>query len=727
MSGIIGKLLKRYDDREFVIWLKARFIAQCYIVELVVILAAILYTGYANLHNPIYGFKPHFQTLGVLTGGFALSILGLVIFVRGYYTISANLLMIIPLATAWTVIFTNQTHIVSRLDTIVFVIGLLSMMPIIILKRPYGMVFYAGINILVLYGFMFLKRDELNLPYSSFLSYLADNTFTILAVAIISYQIFMINRRALEKAERDIAVRKRAEAAKEEALQRYQALFKSKTTLVFVMDDQGHFIEANDLTLDLFGYDKEEFRRLNYFQLVHPDQDPEPIAMTALEILETGAQAEPLEIKLKSKNGKMIYVQSGGTLIPGKNEIIGVAQDITDQKSAEEARKKLEGQLVRAQKMEAIGTLAGGIAHDFNNILSAVIGYNELLQMQLPKDSAEFHYAHQIELAGIRAKDLVQQILAFSRQTEIEFKPVDISLIIHEVIKLLRSSLPTTIEIKQDIQSDSIVMGDPTQIHQILMNLCTNAGHAMKEQGGQLTISLKSIKLKEELISDQIKLAAGTYIQLSVSDTGHGISAEHLDRIFDPFFTTKGQVEGTGLGLSIVHGIVESHKGAIQVSSQENKGTVFFIYLPVVERRAEPDKRLAEEMFKGTEHILFVDDEPIIAEMCKSQLEALGYKVTSMSNGFEALAQFKTFPDIFDLIITDMTMPEMSGDELAKEIKRVRADIPIVLCTGFSNKITPKTAKQFDIDALLIKPVSLKEMAKVVRKLLDKKQCRDKT
>ncbi len=348
MSGIISNLLKRYDDREFVIWLKARFIAKCYIVELVVILAAILYTGYANLHNPIYGFKPNFQTLGVLTSGFALSIFGLVIFVRGYYTISSNLLMIIGFATVWAIIFTEQTHVVSRLDTIVFVVGLLSMMPIVILKRPYGMVFYAGINILILYGFMFLMHDELNLPYASFISYLADNTVTILAVATISYQIFMINRRALEKAERDIAVRKRAEAAEEEALQRYQALFKSKTTLVFVMDDQGHFIEANDLVLDLFGYDKEELRRLNYFQLLHPDQDPEPITMTVLEILETGAQAEPLEIKLKSKNGKMVYVQSGGTLIPGKNEIIGVARDITDQKSAEEVRKKLEGQLVRA-------------------------------------------------------------------------------------------------------------------------------------------------------------------------------------------------------------------------------------------------------------------------------------------------------------------------------------------------------------------------------------------
>jgi nitrogen-specific signal transduction histidine kinase/ActR/RegA family two-component response regulator len=397
-----------------------------------------------------------------------------------------------------------------------------------------------------------------------------------------------------------------------------------------------------------------------------------------------------------------------------------VARDITDQKQAEEIRKKLEGQLIQAQKMEAIGTLAGGIAHDFNNILSAVIGYNELLQMKLPKNTMEFDYAHQIGLAGTRAKDLVQQILTFSRQTEKEFKPVEISITVKEVIKLLRSSLPTTIEIKQNIQSDYLVMGDSTQIHQILMNLCTNAGHAMKEKGGQLLIGLKNIKLNEELISDKMKLAPGIYVQLSVSDTGHGIPAEHLERIFDPFFTTKERGEGTGMGLSVVHGIVESYKGAIHVSSQEGKGTVFDIYLPAIESRADLDKSEAEHMPKGTEHILFVDDEPIIVEMGKSQLEALGYKVSTRSDSLEALALFKSKPDSFDLIITDMTMPKMTGDELAKDIKRIRPDIPIILCTGFSSKLTSKSAQQLDIDGLLMKPIILKDMASAVRKVIDK-------
>jgi CheY-like chemotaxis protein len=262
-------------------------------------------------------------------------------------------------------------------------------------------------------------------------------------------------------------------------------------------------------------------------------------------------------------------------------------------------------------------------------------------------------------------------------------------------------------------------MGDPTQLHQILMNLCTNAGHAMQEKGGLLAIELKSIDLKEDLVSDRITLKPGNYVQLSVSDTGLGIQAKHLDRVFDPFFTTKERGEGTGMGLSVVHGIVKNYKGAIYVYSKEGKGSTFKIFLPAIERRAEPEKREAEDIPKGTEHILFVDDEPILVKLGTSQLEAIGYKVSSRSNSLEALALFKNKPDSFDLVITDMTMPKLTGDGLATEIKRVRPDIPIILCTGFSSKITSDNMEQFDFDAFLMKPIILKEMAKIVRKFLD--------
>jgi CheY-like chemotaxis protein len=380
----------------------------------------------------------------------------------------------------------------------------------------------------------------------------------------------------------------------------------------------------------------------------------------------------------------------------------------------------MEQRLFQSQKMEAIGTLAGGIAHDFNNILSAVIGYTELLQMNLPANSEEFDYARQIKQAGNRAKDLVQQILTFSRQTEQELKPVEVSTIVKEVIKLLRSSLPTTIEIKHNIQGSSLVMGDSTQLHQILMNLCANAGHAMQEKGGLLTIALQSIDLRTDLMSDQVRLSPGAYVQLTVSDTGHGIPNEYLDRVFDPFFSTKERGEGTGMGLSVVHGIVQSYHGAIHVYSEEGTGSTFKIFLPAIERRTEPEKRQTDDIQRGTGHILFVDDEPILVKMSTSQLETLGYTVSSRTNSLEALALFKKNPGRFDLVITDMTMPKMTGDELAREIKRIRHDIPVILCTGFSSKITPENVHQFDIDAFLMKPIIIQDMAKVVREVMEK-------
>jgi nitrogen-specific signal transduction histidine kinase/CheY-like chemotaxis protein len=392
-----------------------------------------------------------------------------------------------------------------------------------------------------------------------------------------------------------------------------------------------------------------------------------------------------------------------------------------EEKVAERTRAlaQSERQLQQVMKLQAIGTLAGGIAHDFNNILAALIGYAELLKFSLPRDSQELDNADQILKAGNRAKELVQQILTFSRQTEKEFVPVSISMIVKEVAKLLRSTLPTTIEIRHNIQSDSLVMGDPTQIHQILMNLCTNAGHAMREKGGLLSIELENLELEENLVSDHITLDPGTYVTLRVTDTGHGIPAEYRDRIFDPFFTTKEQGEGTGMGLSVVHGIVKSYKGAIYAYSDVGKGTSFKIFLPAIEKRIESEQRVIEDIPKGSEHILLVDDESVLLEMGTSQLETLGYKVTSRSNGREALKLFETKPDCFDLVVTDMTMPKMTGDELASALKKIRPAIPIILCTGFSTKLTSDNAHQFDIDALLMKPVILREMASIIRSVLD--------
>jgi CheY-like chemotaxis protein len=370
--------------------------------------------------------------------------------------------------------------------------------------------------------------------------------------------------------------------------------------------------------------------------------------------------------------------------------------------------------------MEAIGTLAGGIAHDFNNILSAVIGYADLSLKEVEKQTRLHMNLEQILVAGLRAKDLVQQILAFSRQEERELRPLQVALLVKEALKLLRSSLPSTIEIRQRIARNlDNVLADPTQIHRIIINLCTNAAHAMEESGGVLTVTLDQVTLSDQDVRLHPGLRPGTYIRLSVQDTGRGIAPEHLTKIFDPYFTTKRKGKGTGLGLSVVHGIVSNYGGAIFAYSELGCGTLFNAYIPAVKRALRPAEPEEERLPTGSEHVLLVDDEPVITEVGQMMLEMLGYKVTACDAGPCAWAIFQKDPKAIDLVISDVTMPKMTGDRLAAEILRLRPDLPIILCTGFSDKVGSQAAAQIGVKAILMKPLIHKELALLVRKVLD--------
>ena len=382
----------------------------------------------------------------------------------------------------------------------------------------------------------------------------------------------------------------------------------------------------------------------------------------------------------------------------------------------------MEIQLRQSQKMEAIGTLAGGIAHDFNNILSAIMGYTDMALAKPGLDNSRRHYLEQVFKAGGRAKDLVKQILTFSRQQEQERKPVLIAPIIKEGIKLLRSSLPTTINITQNITDEQImVLADPTQMHQVLMNLCTNASHAMRESGGVLGIQLFHENVISERTLSPLTLARGIYAKLTVSDTGHGIDATIIDKIFDPFFTSKAPGEGTGLGLSVVYGIIRDHGGAIEVSSEPGMGTTVTCYFPIIETEEILQEQTHESIPGGSERILFIDDEEALVELGSMMLTSLGYQVTSMTSSLDALKAFRSHPYSFDLVITDMTMPNMRGDHLAMEILKIRPDIPIVLCTGFSEMISEDKAKDLGIRQLIMKPISMNNLASEIRKVLSVK------
>jgi len=400
---------------------------------------------------------------------------------------------------------------------------------------------------------------------------------------------------------------------------------------------------------------------------------------------------------------------------PQKGQFATLFTDVTD-------RKKMEAQLIQAQKMEAIGTLAGGIAHDFNNILGAIIGYAGMAQDELPEGSSAGDCIDQIFQASERAKNLVGQILAFSRRSETTRKPLRIVPVIQEIVKLLRAALPSTIFIKQDIQiNHATILADPTQVHQVLMNLCTNAAYAMRDLGGILTIGLKQMTVGESDGPLSRHLPAGAYVELRVADNGQGIDEKIQNLIFDPFFTTKKTGEGTGMGLAVVHGIVKSYGGHIRLDSKAGQGTTFFIYLPLMQEQDSGDNaKNALTATGGKERILLVDDQGFMLDMMSRSLSRLGYQVTAEGSSRAALELFQAAPAAFDLVITDQTMPYLTGADMAKAMLIARPDMPIILCTGFSATVSPEQAKVMGIREYVLKPVILSEFARLIRNVLER-------
>ncbi|MBF0288444.1 MAG: response regulator [SAR324 cluster bacterium] len=381
--------------------------------------------------------------------------------------------------------------------------------------------------------------------------------------------------------------------------------------------------------------------------------------------------------------------------------------------------QQTQQQLIQAQKMEALGVLAGGIAHEFNNLLFAISGYSEMIREDAAENSIILDNVEQIIKAGKRAKDLVQQILTFSRRSETTYKPVEVGALIKEALKLMRSTLPTTIDIQQEISIDEhVVLADPTQIHQIIMNLCSNASHAMMTKGGILKITLERIKISPDFATWH-EIQEGTYVKLGITDTGCGMDAEVADHIFEPFFTTKSPGQGTGMGLSVVHGSVKSHNGAITVQSKPEKGTTIEIFLPEIDSPVLPELSTSDSVLQGQESVLLVDDEQILVDMLEQKLTRIGYHVTATTNSQEALNYFQEKPNQFDLVITDQTMPNISGSQLAKQIISINPNIPIILITGYSETLSPEQAKSMGVRNYIIKPIDFSELGTLIRNILD--------
>lgn len=477
----------------------------------------------------------------------------------------------------------------------------------------------------------------------------------------------------------------------------------------------------------IFGIDTEKFNVTyeTFLDMIHPD-DRELIDRMYNDSEENCKPYDIIHRIIRQSDGEVRYVHKIGKHIKDKNNKVirsfGTIHDISEQKQMQEEKDTLESQLRQAQKMEAVGTLAGGIAHDFNNILSPIIGFTELAMMDPSiKDSQTIKLLAKIYNASLRAKELVKQILSFSRQSEMKLQPIQPRLVIKEALKLLRSSIPSTIEIRTEIEEGTTILADPVQIHQIIMNLCTNAYHAMREVGGILNVSLSTTVInKDDIKVASLNITPGPYVKLVVSDTGCGMSNDLLEKIFDPYFTTKEKGEGTGLGLSVIHGIVKGYKGHISVYSEVGNGTTFNIYFPEQQSELQKQEKIkVSQLPTGTENVLIVDDDEAIGTVTYSILKQLGYKVEVFTSSTEALNAFIAKPNSFDLIITDMTMPQMTGIQLAQKVLSKRKNLPIILCTGFSSLITEEKAKDMGIKGFLLKPILMKELAKKVREVLD--------
>jgi len=509
---------------------------------------------------------------------------------------------------------------------------------------------------------------------------------------------------------RNITERRLAEDALKKSERRYRTLFEKSTDAIFIVErDTGRYLDANEAAVRLSGRRLSELKKLTT-QDVTPDKYHE-----RLDLL--------VELNSAEKLGKVTYVHPDGTqkiamltsLPLDTKAIIGIARDITDELA-------MEDQLRQAQKMEAIGTLAGGIAHDFNNILSAILGYSELALADLPPETSLRNKLEAIYSSGVRARELVAQILAFSRKDELVKSPVEMHTIIKDALKLLRPAIPTTIDIQTEITSKSQILGDPTRLHQIIMNLCTNAYQAMQETGGILQISLSDIELQGDA-AKRIDISDGSYGRLVISDTGVGITSENLNRIFDPYFTTKEKGKGTGLGLAAVHGIVKSHGGKVMVESTIEKGTKFSVYLPLLPVEISISEKQDEpKTVGGNERILLVDDEVEILKIEEEMLKRLGYSITAKENPHEALELFKQQSEEFDLVISDMTMPNMSGDKFVENLIKIHSDIPIILCTGFSEIMTKEKAKSIGVKEFLMKPITMRDLSRTIRNVLDKEE-----
>lgn len=511
--------------------------------------------------------------------------------------------------------------------------------------------------------------------------------------------------------ESEKSLKRAEETLKEEAI-RLKLLVEQSRDGIVVLDENGKVFDANIRYAEMLGYTMDEVSQLHVW-----DWDVMVSRETIMGMIRNVDEVgDHFVTRHRRKDGTFLDVEisTNGAICGGQKLVFCVCRDITE-------RKRFEEQLRNASKMEALGTLVGGIAHEFNNILAIIMGNADISLSDCPESSPAHFHLEQIKTASIRARDVVKQLLSYIRKIDYKRKPLNLIPVVKDSIKFLRATIPSNIDIQLNITAFSdVVLADPTQINQVLINLCTNSFHALEATGGELVIDMRNIVKENGNTSIDPELSMGNYVKLTIRDTGEGIPPQIIDRIFDPFFTTKEVGKGSGMGLSVVHGIIKSYNGAISVESQLGEGTTVSLYFPVIEGEVKPESKSDDIAPMGSERILFVDDERFLVNMAQRMLERLGYEVEAKTSPEEALDLFCADPGRFDIVITDMMMPVLTGDILAKKILAVRPGIPVILCTGYSEKILEENAAEIGIRAFLAKPLAMRDLAVTLRQVLDR-------
>jgi len=515
--------------------------------------------------------------------------------------------------------------------------------------------------------------------------------------------------------------KKRAEQSEEALEESQQFLLKiidENPAQIFVINNESRLLMVNKKFADIFETNPEALIGFTISELIEQSASFESLP-ALLKRSSLGEDKHSFEMRYTNKDDDHWLLCTRLPFTFHHEEcVLGINMDFTDLKKAELEKKRLEEQLGQSQKMEVIGTLAGGIAHDFNNMLAVILGYTDLAKNTLPEGAKQINHLNEVTKAGIRAKDLVKQILNFSRQTEIQHVDISMTMIVKEVVKMVKSTLPSKVTCEVSIdQKTSFVKGDQTQVHQVLMNLCVNANQAMAE-GGTLTVSLDNYPVDRNCIECSNALP-GSFVHLAVTDTGSGMTEAVKKRIFEPYFTTKDVGKGTGMGLAVVHGIVNQHNGHLCVETELGKGSTFHLFLPASQNILHESIQEDSPIIEGKEKILIVDDEPMVGELVLETLSMQGYEGKLFHDSSEALEEFKQNPNKYDLVLSDYMMPNMTGDKLAMEIRKINKTVPIVLATGFSNNITKEVALSLGITEFLMKPIVGNDLCRAVRECLE--------